>query len=321
MNVSIKMNHQQNYFPENIEDLDPHRMGCIMSNACYYGRVDIINQVLDMGYDPNKRAGTNIAYTTPLLYAACNGNIEVMELLRSHGADLNHVDEYGRNALKSTVSNRHYEATRWLLDQGVDANVVNHEGLVALNIVCDQCQDADDKFIRLLLPVTDSKYYQKSFEFCKNEKVRNVFKELCPHMTFVDPPNGFGGPMDKMHEQYNTPPTDPVLRQFYDILTILEEKLDDPNDCFLVILVKTSFSGRTEAIPDDFNWDSKLLLFINRLFHEICEEVNYPLDLRNENVPLCLSEWPDIYKAVRNYYLKTFEVSQDDQEQTGTSLA
>lgn len=60
---------------------------------------------------------------TPLIWAASNGNIEIIELLLSHGADPNFRNKDGGSALWYSVTNERLEALNVLLSKGADPNI------------------------------------------------------------------------------------------------------------------------------------------------------------------------------------------------------
>jgi len=64
---------------------------------------------------------------TPLIYAAFNGNTEIMSILIRNGADVNIADNYGRTALMMASSGPYPMAVKMLLDQKADPNMVDKE--------------------------------------------------------------------------------------------------------------------------------------------------------------------------------------------------
>jgi hypothetical protein len=59
---------------------------------------------------------------TGLMIAAWEGNIEMMELFHSRGADINRTTVNGEQALLFAAWRGHFDATRWLLDRGAQLN-------------------------------------------------------------------------------------------------------------------------------------------------------------------------------------------------------
>jgi ankyrin repeat protein len=59
---------------------------------------------------------------TGFLYAAQNDNIPILKLLHEEGADINVTDIYGNNALGLAIGCSSYEAAKYLLQIGANAN-------------------------------------------------------------------------------------------------------------------------------------------------------------------------------------------------------
>lgn len=83
------------------------------------GRVDQVRAWLDEGLDPNfvaDRIGTGT------MIAAWEGNVPMLELFVSRGADLARTNRYGEQALLFAAWRGQTEAVRWLLDHGAAIN-------------------------------------------------------------------------------------------------------------------------------------------------------------------------------------------------------
>ncbi|PPD82826.1 hypothetical protein GOBAR_DD20238 [Gossypium barbadense] len=72
-------------------------------------------QELDKGVEPN---GVDYDRRTALHLAACEGWIEVVDLLLEKGADVNSLDHWGRTPLSDTHSFRHNEVCKILEARG-----------------------------------------------------------------------------------------------------------------------------------------------------------------------------------------------------------
>lgn len=97
---------------------DPVRFGAVME----LGDAAQIRAWLDGGLDPNfvaDRIGTG------LMIAAWTGNIALMELFVTRGADINRTNSFGETALLHAAWRGQAEAVKWLLARGAK---VNREG-------------------------------------------------------------------------------------------------------------------------------------------------------------------------------------------------
>lgn len=74
---------------------------------------------------------------TPIMVAAAYGQLAVMKLLVSHGADIHYQTEQQRTALLTAAYNDFKEGVKYLLEQGADINQVNDEKYNALMLATD----------------------------------------------------------------------------------------------------------------------------------------------------------------------------------------
>ena len=81
-----------------------------------------------------KRAGITAAqYNEKLLYAAEKGDKNLLSLLVTAGANINHADKYGCTPLYQAASNAHADCVKLLLTvPGVDVNKANNDGCTPL---------------------------------------------------------------------------------------------------------------------------------------------------------------------------------------------
>ncbi|MGA2775841.1 MAG: ankyrin repeat domain-containing protein, partial [Candidatus Omnitrophota bacterium] len=70
---------------------------------------------------------------TALIFAATNGNKEIVELLLSKGADVNAKANNGETALMSTAETNKKEIVKLLLSKGADVNIKSDIGETALS--------------------------------------------------------------------------------------------------------------------------------------------------------------------------------------------
>lgn len=83
----------------------------------------MVKLLLDAGGDFN--LADSVENWTPFLFAAGEGLVENMQLLKDAGADVMAVDVDGETALDFAYTNRHQEAMVYLLQLGVPATKVN----------------------------------------------------------------------------------------------------------------------------------------------------------------------------------------------------
>jgi uncharacterized protein len=90
---------------------DPVALGA----AIELGDLNSARSWLDQGMDPNMEADR---VGTSLMIAAWEGNIPMMELFASRGADVNRANRHGEQALQLAAWRGNLDAVRWLLDHG-----------------------------------------------------------------------------------------------------------------------------------------------------------------------------------------------------------
>lgn len=118
---------------------------------------------------------------TPLMKAASDNDIELMEKLLQEGADINEKDSEGSTALHWAVFDGQYEAAKFLLEKGADPNTVDVYGSTPL-ITAVFMEDAE--LVALLLEYgADTSYvdsdgytaYDYAVEY-KNEEIIELLK-------------------------------------------------------------------------------------------------------------------------------------------------
>lgn len=98
---------------------DPARF----SNVIEQGDVALAREWLDAGLAPDFEGR---AIGTGLMIAAWNGNIPMMELFVTRGADINRTNAIGEQALQHAAWQGRLDAVRWLVERGAR---VNREGM------------------------------------------------------------------------------------------------------------------------------------------------------------------------------------------------
>lgn len=128
-----------------------------VSLAAYFGHTDTVRRLLESGSDPDTQVGgwynalhhavkkdnlelartllvgganPNIGVSarrgeTPLMMAAENGNIPMMELLMTMGANLNAIDQMGKNATDYAEFFRKADASDFLCQKGLEPTTID----------------------------------------------------------------------------------------------------------------------------------------------------------------------------------------------------
>ncbi|MDR2451345.1 MAG: ankyrin repeat domain-containing protein [Candidatus Accumulibacter sp.] len=98
-----------------------------LSLAAYFGRANFARRLIDAG------AEVNFFGWPPLVYAACNGHTEIVDMLISKGAEINAKTENGSTALFFASRFGHLETVRALLRHRADPTLVNDHDESALD--------------------------------------------------------------------------------------------------------------------------------------------------------------------------------------------
>ena len=99
-----------------------------LPTAAMLGRVEDVRAFLDAN---PANAHTTGAHGISLLYhAAMSGNLEIVEMLKAHGASL----ESAGHALQGATNYNHLEMVQWLLALGADPNIPDYQNKTPLAI-------------------------------------------------------------------------------------------------------------------------------------------------------------------------------------------
>ena len=104
---------------------------CIMAAICGNGDCDTVLWLIEQGVDVNwcDQYGCTSAH-----YAAKKGNLDVLKLLHSKGADIHHVNSDGDNSLMEAIfGSCDYNTVMWLIKQHVDVKCLGKDGLTAVH--------------------------------------------------------------------------------------------------------------------------------------------------------------------------------------------
>ena len=103
--------------------------------AVEQGNVEVVQALLNHGADVNK---SDKHGKTALFAAAGQGNAEVVQALLSHGADVNKSFVLGKTALHAAVEQGNVEVVQALLSHGADVNKSDADGFTALHTAARQ---------------------------------------------------------------------------------------------------------------------------------------------------------------------------------------
>ncbi len=100
-------------------------------------RVDRVGQAAGAGITRQKAQSAPQGRMTPLLYAARDGNLEMVQLLLQLGANVKATDANGTSTLVIALINGHVGTARFLLENGADSNAADGYGRAALFTAVD----------------------------------------------------------------------------------------------------------------------------------------------------------------------------------------
>ena len=94
-----------------------------LTAAINNGHIDTVSQLLELGANVNQKSRLGIPNSVrPLMRAAAKGDVAVMELLLSAGADRDARDSSGKNAFFYAVHRNQLESVQLLVRKGADVN-------------------------------------------------------------------------------------------------------------------------------------------------------------------------------------------------------
>ncbi|MCC2646314.1 MAG: Ankyrin repeat-like protein, partial [Rickettsiaceae bacterium] len=99
---------------------------------------------LDSGAEVNR---TNNEGNTPLIFAASNGNKDLVQLLLDNGADINRFGNLGNTPLMIAAWKGYKNLAELLINNGADINKKGRDDNTALDLACEQ---GNEKIIKLI---------------------------------------------------------------------------------------------------------------------------------------------------------------------------
>ena len=122
--------------------------------ACYTKRNDIIKYLLSIGANPNIQHNNGI--NSALYFAIINEQIEIVQCLIDHGADVNATWKKNGDVILISISEKTFDV---LIKNQLDANIVNTHGQNLITCICScNCVGKScsmENFEQLILATTD----------------------------------------------------------------------------------------------------------------------------------------------------------------------
>ncbi|KAI8075283.1 hypothetical protein BC940DRAFT_287918 [Gongronella butleri] len=121
-------------------------------HACSHGETAKVKQlVIDRTYNLDDTDDPQMG-TTPLIYAACFGYADIVDVLVQEGVDLDKQDKNGWTALMWATINNHSHVVERLLDHGASTHLQTHKGRSLQHFLDDEHEKVA-KLIQPYLPV------------------------------------------------------------------------------------------------------------------------------------------------------------------------
>ena len=95
-----------------------------ISSATENAGAEIVSILLEAGANPNGKTGSESAFWR----AALRGNTQMMELLISHGADMNAGNGAGESPMANAAQISHFKAVMYLLEKGASPFIADYQG-------------------------------------------------------------------------------------------------------------------------------------------------------------------------------------------------
>jgi len=82
----------------------------------------------------DKKSAVNKTGWAPIHYAATNGHLQIVQFLMAHGAMINALSPSETTPLMMAIGSGNDELIKYLLDNGADLRMRNHEGYTAIDV-------------------------------------------------------------------------------------------------------------------------------------------------------------------------------------------
>ena len=139
--------------PDIINEFDREHDTAIMKACRDCHAVKVVAFLLENGANIKDKEYRDLIDQTPLIIAAFNGCTDIVRMLLDAGANIEHKNDQGENALISAAQEGHIDTVKLLLDAGADVNQSNTDGETALDLAIRLKQKKE--LIELLRENTD----------------------------------------------------------------------------------------------------------------------------------------------------------------------
>ena len=129
--------------PGIINELDREHDTAIMKACRDCNAVNVVAFLLENGANINDKEYRDLIDQTPLIIAAFNGCTDIVKMLLDAGANIEHKNDQGENALISAAQEGNINVVKILLDAGADVNQSNTDGETALDLAIRLKQKKD----------------------------------------------------------------------------------------------------------------------------------------------------------------------------------
>jgi ankyrin repeat protein len=123
-----------NLNPDIINEKDREYDTAILKACRNCNAGDVVHFLLEKGANITDEDYMDSINQTPLIIAAFNGCKDIVKMLLDAGANIDHKNDQGENALISAVQEGHTDVVKLLLEEGADVTQANAEGETAISL-------------------------------------------------------------------------------------------------------------------------------------------------------------------------------------------
>jgi len=98
----------------------PSTKHTLLTKACIYGNFDIIKTLIKFGACINYEHPNDSSGSTPIMYAAQKGYLDIVKYLHENGAIINKKNKNNMNAISYATDNKHFHVVKYIINNGAD---------------------------------------------------------------------------------------------------------------------------------------------------------------------------------------------------------